>query len=152
MKVKELMTPDVVTCSSHDSLAHAAMLMWNRDCGVLPVVVGGRVEGVITDRDICMALFLKGERPAAVKVAEVVHGKVHSCAPDDDVAQALAIMRDNEVRRLPVIDDGALCGLLSINDVVLAAAETGGEERRPTCSEVVDTIRAVCVHRPLPAA
>jgi len=153
MKVKEIMTPDPVACSSRDNLATAAMRMWNRDCGVLPVVDHGRVQGVVTDRDICMALFLKGGRPSEITVAEVIHGKVHSCSPEDDVSGALALMRENGVRRLPVIEDGALRGMLSINDVVLTAGEAAaGDPQRPAYPELLATLQALCAHRPMATA
>lgn len=151
MKVSEIMTPNPVTCSSSDNLNTAAMRMWDRDCGILPVVDDGRVQGVITDRDICMALAFKGAKPAGVTVAEVINGQVYGCSPDDDVADALATMREHQVHRLPVLEDGRLQGLLSMNDAVLAAREPTGDEQGPTYSEVVDTLHGICEHRHLAA-
>lgn len=147
MKVKEIMTPDPVTCSSNDNLDTAAMRMWDRDCGFLPVVDDGRVLGVITDRDICMSLAFKGARPAEVTIGEVINGQVHGCNPDDDVAVALDIMRTHQVHRLPVLENGRLQGVLSMNDVVLAAGKSPGEEHRPTYREVVGAMHGICEHR-----
>src|SRR5690349_7646179 len=138
MKVKDLMTANPVTCSPGDNLASVALQMWDWDCGVLPVVDDGQIRGVITDRDISMALLFKGKPASAVTVAEVVNGYVYSCSPDDEVADALRIMREHKVRRLPVVEDGRLQGLLSLNDVVLEARAESGHEHRPTYRQVVD--------------
>ena len=88
MKVRDLMTANPVACSPGDNLATVAMQMWDWDCGVLPVVDDGQIRGVITDRDICMALLFKGA-PPPVTVAEVVNGHLYSCSPDDELAAAL---------------------------------------------------------------
>lgn len=153
MKVREIMTANPATCSPRDNLTTVAQQMWDFDCGVVPVVDDGQLCGVITDRDICMALLFKGAPPAAVTVADVVNGRtVYSCAPDDEVAAALDLMRDYQVHRLPVIEDGLLSGLLSLNDVVLEAGKESGFEHRPTCDQVVDTMRGICAHRQMPVA
>lgn len=147
MKVRELMSQDVAVCSPNDNLAAAAMRMWNHDCGVLPIVEDGHLRGMITDRDICMALTLKEQKPSAVKVAEVVNGPLYSCSPEMDAAEALKIMRDHQVHRLPVLDDGRLAGVVSLNDLALAAREVAGIEQRPTYREVVDSFQGICAHR-----
>jgi CBS domain-containing protein len=153
MKVREIMASQPITCSPKDKLATAAMQMWNQDCGVLPVVDDGRLRGVVTDRDICMALTFKSASPSAVTVAEVIAGHpVYSCSPEDDVSEALKTMRDRQVHRLPVVDDGRLQGLLSINDVALAAHETEGTKDWPTYGEVVGALQGICSHRPFTAA
>ena len=147
MKIKDVMSRDVATCTPQDNLATAAIRMWNRDCGVLPIVDDGRVRGMLTDRDICMALALKGQKPAAVNVAEVVNGPVYGCSLDTEVAEALAIMHDRQVHRLPVLDDGRLAGVVSLNDLALAAREVAGVEQRPTYRQVVDSLQGICTHR-----
>lgn len=152
MKVRDLMTANPVACSPGDNLATVAMQMWDGDCGVLPVVDDGRIRGVITDRDITMALLFKGVSPSAVTVAEVVHGHLYSCSPDDEVGDALKTMRDRQVHRLPVVEDGRLAGLLSLNDIVLEAGEESGSENRPTYREVVGAMQGICAHRQMPVA
>lgn len=153
MKVKELMSTEPVTCSPGDSLDVAAKRMWDRDCGILPVVDDGRVRGLITDRDIAMTLTIKGARPSAVTVAEVIDGhSIYSCSPEADVAEALKVMHDRQVRRLPVMEDGRLRGLLSMNDVALAARETPGTKDWPTYGEVIGALQGICAHRPLATA
>jgi CBS domain-containing protein len=153
MKVKEIMSANPKVCTLTNSLAEAAGLMWDNDCGILPVVAeGGRVVGLVTDRDICIAGATKGRQLANIAVEDVISGKVFSCKPDDDVHTALKTMQVNKVRRLPVVAvDGTLKGVLSLNDVVLRAEEAK-EKKVPelSYSDVVSTYKSICQHR-LPA-
>ena len=150
MKVKELMTPNAKVCTLTDSLADAARLMWDADCGIIPVVAeGGKVVGLITDRDICMAGMIKARNESNIAVEDVISGKVFACKPEDDVHRALDIMRENKVRRLPVVAaDGKPEGILSLNDVVLKAEETK-DKKAPELSygDVVNTYKSICQHR-----
>jgi CBS domain-containing protein len=100
-------------------------MMWAHDCGILPVVAdGGKVIGLITDRDICMAAALKHRNLSNIAVEDVTSGRVFDCKADDDVLKALTTMEENRVRRLPVVAaDGTLEGMLSMNDIVLVAEE-----------------------------
>ena len=155
MKVKELMTTNAKVCTLTDNLSAAAGLMWDNDCGILPVVAeGGKVVGLITDRDICMAAALKGRQLANIAVEDTISGRVFSCKPDDDVQAALKTMQENKVRRLPVIAaDETLEGVLSMNDIVLKAEEAS-EKKVPELSytDVVNTYKAICQHLPLQQA
>jgi CBS domain-containing protein len=150
MKVKEIMSTNAKVCPLTDNLSAAARLMWENDCGVLPVVAeGGKVVGLITDRDICMAASLKNRNLSNIAVEDVISGKVFACKPEDDVRSALKTMRENKVRRLPVIAaDRKLEGILSMNDVVLTAEEPK-EKKAPELSygDVVNTYKAICQHR-----
>lgn len=152
MKVKELMTPKPATCTIEHDLATAAGLMWENDCGALPVVSDtGEVVGLITDRDICMAAVLSNQSLPMLSVADVISQDVVTCGPDDDVHAALALMQENRVRRLPVIAaDRTLAGILSMNDVVMRA-EPVNDKKKPELSfvDVVNTYKAICAH-PLP--
>jgi CBS domain-containing protein len=126
MKVRDIMSPAPRTCAPDTTLAAAAGLMWEADCGILPVVAGRAVTGVITDRDICIALATKNLLASDVRVGQIATPHVATCRPEDDVHAALAIMKQKQVRRLPVVDsDGTVAGVLSMNDVVLAAAGAG---------------------------
>ena len=123
MKVSEVMTKAPAYCRTDTSLAAAAEIMWNRNCGFLPVVSPQQnVVGVITDRDMCIAMATRNRLPGQVTVQEVCSVVIYSCQPDDDVRAAMETMADKKVRRLPVIDaDGKLEGILSIDDVILHA-------------------------------
>ena len=86
MKVADLMTPDVRSCTIHDSLNAAARIMWDHDCGCAPVVdAHGKLVGIVTDRDICMAAYTQGAPLEAIPVERVMSPKVISCARTDDL-------------------------------------------------------------------
>src|SRR5687768_12671334 len=121
MLVENVMTRDAEGCRPEDSLAAAAAVMWRKDCGVVPVVdEGGRIVGVLTDRDICMALATRPQTASEVSVAGVMSREVLSCKATDDIRDALEIMRGGQLRRLPVLDsEGRLAGILSVSDIVL---------------------------------
>jgi CBS domain-containing protein len=151
MKVQEVMMQDVQVCQPDMNLAAAAALMWEADCGILPVVDDGKTPvGVITDRDIAIAVGTKGRPPQEIRVGEVMSAQLFACAPDDDIHTALKTMREDRVRRLPVVtNEGVLKGILSINDVVLQSRR-GGKELG--YDDVVSTFKAICEHRHLKAA
>ena len=154
MKVRDLMTKSPAFCHPDSNLASAAEKMWAHDCGFLPVVddeLG--VVGVITDRDVCIALGTKDRRASSVLVREVMSGKVRICAPDEEIHTALYVMQKYRVRRLPVANrDGKLMGILSMDDFVLAAEKKEGEKTPElACEEVVETYKGIRA-RPLPAA
>jgi CBS domain-containing protein len=118
--------------------------MWANDCGILPVVEDGKLTGIITDRDICIALGTKNRRAAEVRVDEVASQDVQTCSPDADVHAALATMRRAKVRRLPVVDDGKLEGILALNDIVEAVDRKHGDI---DYEDVMNTMKAICEHR-----
>jgi CBS-domain-containing membrane protein len=145
MKVKEIMTTAPVAGRPEDNLARAVELLWQADCGVLPIVDDtGRVAGILTDRDICIALGTRNARASDVHIAQVMHPTVYTCQPDDDVLAALALMSDRRVRRLPVVEGGWLVGVVSLSDAVLAGG-TGRSGVRP--GAVLDTFKSVCAPR-----
>ena len=150
MKVKEVMTASPNVCDLNESLAEAAKVMWDADCGVLPVLKDGQeVVGLITDRDICMALAMRDSSPTAISAEEVITGDVYSVAPEDNIKKALEVMQKHQVRRLPVIDAaGKLEGLLSLNDIVLKAKDKkNGKTPELGYADVVNTYKAICTHR-----
>jgi len=147
MKVAQMMTRDVQSCTPETNLAAAAMQMWNGDCGALPVVDDdGRLLGMITDRDICIAAATNHKDIARIKVGEVTTGEVQSCAPETSVRDALKIFEQARVRRLPVVDeDNKLQGILSISDIVLHTGE--GRDTKATdisYADVANTFKAIC--------
>ena len=128
-------------------------MMWRKDCGFVPVVdgPGRRVIGTVTDRDICMGLATSGRTPGDRTVREVMSTAAYTVAPDAEIEQALEVMGDHRVRRLPVVDEnGSLQGVLSLNDLVLFTDEPrvgdGGNDCVPS-GKLVRTLRAICEHR-----
>lgn len=144
MKVIDLMTKSVTSCDRHTNLSAASMMMWDGDCGVLPVVdEREKVIGVITDRDIAMALAKKNKLPSEVLVGEIVQkGRIDTCSPDDDVKRALEIMAEMQIRRLPVVSkEGHLQGLFSINDAILHAR---ADSRELSDRDVLEAMKGIC--------
>ena len=145
------MTDEVRSCAPETNLATVAMQMWRGDFGAMPVVAGRKVVGMITDRDICMAAATKHRDPANIRVKEVISGQVYGCSCDTDIHEALKMMQQKQVRRLPIIsaEDGRLQGILSMNDV---AMKTQAAEKELSAEDVENTLRAICTHRPVAQA
>lgn len=124
MRVEEVMTKDPVSCRRADTLDRAARVMWDRDCGFVPIVDdGGRVIGALTDRDAVMAAYTRGARLADVCVSTAMATPVVTCGRHDDIEYAESLMQRYQIRRLPVVDgDGRLIGLLSLDDLARGAA------------------------------
>jgi CBS domain-containing protein len=144
--VHELMTKDVRTIGPDASLADAARVMWERDCGFLPVTdrADGRLLGVITDRDACMAALMHGAPLHQLMVNDAMSKAVMSCTIGDDVEQAHSLMRQHQIHRLPVLDgDGRLAGVLSIHDLALRALQRDGDGRQQQCADVGETIAQI---------
>jgi len=138
----------VKTVSSDTDLAVVARLMWEGDCGAVPVVTEDRkVIGMITDRDICIAAATRSKPPAEIRAGEVIstnHG-VHAVKPDDDVRVALRTMRKHKVRRLPVVDrEQRLAGIVSINDLAINASSSQPDS--VPAQEFLETFQAICAH------
>ena len=150
MKVKDAMTGTAYYCQLDTNLGSATERMWVGNCGFLPVMgPDGKIIGVVTDRDICIALGTRNRLPGDITVGEVMSDRLFACSPDDDVHIALQLMQEGGVRRLPVIGaNGALVGVISMDDL-LVQAEAPGIGRRPELSieEVLRTYRAIDQHR-----
>jgi CBS domain-containing protein len=143
MKVKDMMTTDLKTCTPDTTVAEAAQLMWDGDCGILPVVDEGALVGVVTDRDMYIALATQNARASQLRVGAVATANVTTCAPEDDLRTALDAMKQARVRRLPVVGFGnAVMGILSMNDVLRAAAAGKGAAN----DVIVETLQAICAH------
>jgi len=152
VKVKDIMTTNVRKCFTSDSLATAAQLMWEHDCGCVPVLnEDARVVGMITDRDICMAAFFQGTPLSGIKVSTVMSRQLFDCTSDDDLSAAERIMREKKVRRLPVLhQDGRLVGLVSLSDIARRADDEyarGAVNRYVTDAEVARLAAAVSKRR-----
>jgi CBS domain-containing protein len=152
MKVSELMTTDVRSCWSNEALERAAKLMWEFDCGSLPVLdQNGRVVGMITDRDVCMAAYTQAQPLARIPVSRAMSAELFSCKPDEDLGSVEKRMRAHQIRRLPVLDDeGHLRGMLTLADIAQRAA--GGAKgkaaaRQVSFAEVGETLAAITAPR-----
>jgi CBS domain-containing protein len=121
--VKDAMTSDVKTAAPSVSLADAAKLMKQEDVGSVPVVDGERLIGMLTDRDIVVRGIADGSDPHAVTAGDIASRDIVTVRPDDDLEEALRLMAQHQVRRLPVVDDGHLVGVLAQADVALEAKE-----------------------------
>jgi CBS domain-containing protein len=143
MKIKNLMTPEPRTCTRETNLAEAAALMLEADCGILPVVDDqGKLAGIVTDRDMYIALATRNKLASQLTVGDVARSHVFTCGPDDDVQTALATMKQHHVRRLAVEGfGGTVAGIVSMNDILLAAGKKGVGN-----AEIVDTFQAICAH------
>lgn len=149
MNVEEVMTRNVQSCHPQDSLQRAAQLMWENDCGCIPVCSDderARTIGVITDRDICMNAYFQGRPLSQLRVEDVMARHVRGCRPDDSVEQAQTVMREGRIRRVPVMDEqGALRGMVCLADLVQAEADqqtrTGDSA---AVSDVRVTLAAIC--------
>jgi len=146
MKVKDVMMGTPHYCQLENNVGTATELMWKANCGFLPVQsADGKVIGVITDRDICIALGTRNCPAGKVSVGEVMSGQLHSCAPDDDIHAALQTMREAKIRRLPVMaKNGTLVGVLSMDDILFRAEpRSPGKEPELSSDEVVRTFRSI---------
>ncbi len=146
MKVKDAMMEIPYYCQPENNLGSATELMWNANCGFLPVQsADGKVIGVITDRDICIALGTRNCPAGEVSVGEVMSGKLYTCAPDDDIHIALQTMMEAKIRRLPVMaQNGTLVGVLSMDDILFRAEpKSHGKEPELSSDEVVKTFRSI---------
>ena len=132
MKVHDVMTRQPHTCRPEDSLAVAAQLMWEHDCGCIPVVdEHHHVVGIVTDRDACMASYTKGLRLDEIPVRAAMAKHVFTCTENDTTFPAKAQMQAHQVRRLPVVDEtGKLTGILSTNDLLRSVASLRQPELR----------------------
>ena len=122
-KVRDIMTKNPQTISAEDTLQAAARRMKELDVGMLPVCEGGRVMGTLTDRDISVRGVAEGKDPKQARVRDAMsQGTVLFCGADEDVKVVAKRMRDNQVRRLPVLDGNErLIGIVSLGDVALHA-------------------------------
>jgi CBS domain-containing protein len=128
MKVREIMTPDVVIASPDDTLQHAAELMADIDAGVLPIGENDRLVGMLTDRDITVRAVAAGKSPSECKVRDVMSPDIKYIYEDESLEDAARNMSELQVRRLPVLNrDKRLVGIVSLGDLVLNKQRSGAE-------------------------
>ena len=150
MKASELMNTDVKSCSVSDTLQRAAQLMWENDCGAVPVIDGdGRVVGMITDRDICMSAYTQGLPLWQIPVPSAMATRVHGVREDEAIDAAERLMRRVQVRRVPVLDrEARLKGILSLNDLARHAHRSAGRKGNSLSADsIAHTLAAICQPR-----
>ena len=148
MRVQDLMSHPAITCHVNDDLNVPAKLMWDHDCGVILVVRGdGKLEGVITDRDICMAAYTQGRSLDQILVNSVMAMHIISAHPDQKLGEVERMMAEHQVRRIPVVDDdNRPVGVLSLNDLALESVEPD-TRMKDGVSKVAHMLAAVCRRR-----
>lgn len=146
MEIRDVMTAHPGACNLEQSANDAAKIMWERDCGAVPVTDdAGAVRGIVTDRDVCMAAYFQGRALSDIRLADIMTAQPATCTDDIDLAAAERLMRERQIRRLPIVDRrGALVGMLSLADVVRSAKTNGSHVTRPgEISDLVQTVTAV---------
>ncbi len=137
MNVRELMTTAPVTVQPDATLGEVAVLMKQEDCGSIPVVEDGRLVGIVTDRDIVIRGVAAGSDPKTQRVSTVMSADPVTIRPDDDLTDAEKVMADRQIRRLPVVENGKLVGIIVTAQIARAAdkrkvGETIKEISEPT--------------------
>jgi CBS-domain-containing membrane protein len=148
MKVAEIMSREVgcVTADAHAN--DAACVMWECDCGIVPVVESNetkRLVGVITDRDVCMAAYTQGKTLGEISVRTAMSTELLTCSADDPLSIAEDRMRSAQIRRLPVVDAAQhLVGVISLADIA-REAKRPSRTQRPDIQprEVADTLAGI---------
>ena len=146
MKVRDVMNKPVFTCAPGLRLKELARMMIEDDSGVIPVAeTGGKLVGIITDRDVVRAFARVGGIAATMRVDDAMTTDVLTCRDSEEIEAALEVMGSRQVRRLPVVNEAEkLCGILSMDDVILRASDSADEIPYDV---VVGTLRNLCSHR-----
>lgn len=121
MNIRDVMTSNPRTVSPNDTIQNAACIMRDEDTGVVPVVENGRPVGIITDRDIVVRAVANGELNRPVR--DVVSGNVVTVRPDMSTKEAAELMREHQIRRLPVVENDRLVGIVSLGDLAVKEAD-----------------------------
>jgi len=124
MRVAEIMTRDAEVLPSDFILKDAALKMQQLDVGMLPIRVGDRLVGMLTDRDITLRATAEGRDPTKTRVREVMTPEVVYCFEDQDVSEAAKLMQEKQIRRLPILNrEKRLVGIVSLGDLAVHSAE-----------------------------
>ncbi|MBV8762921.1 MAG: CBS domain-containing protein [Deltaproteobacteria bacterium] len=140
------MSKPAITCHVNDSLGLAARLMWDHDCGAVAVVNDdGKLVGMLTDRDICMAAYTQGRSLDAMLVNSAMASNAIAARAGSSISDVEAAMAAYQIRRMPVVDDqGAPIGMITMNDLARACAHATGQRGQ---HELVETLAAICEPR-----
>jgi CBS domain-containing protein len=148
MRVHDLMRKSPKSCSPATNLAAVTELLSSGDYGALPVVdASGSILGIVTDRDICVALGTRNKRPSELTAEQVMSRQVATCRSSDEIHSALDIMRTRKVRRVPVVGQtGKLEGILCLSDLVLQARHDDGRRPELSYEDVMRALRSIDCH------
>jgi CBS domain-containing protein len=128
MKVRDIMTADVACASPEATLEEIAGMMRDEDTGAIPVVEDEVLIGIVTDRDIVLRCVAEGKDAAECTAEDIISENLETIEPDDDVEEAAQIMARRQIRRLPVVEDGHIVGMLSLGDIAVKESEdTAGD-------------------------
>lgn len=153
MMIKQIMSQPVTVCRVTDTVNHAAKLMWERDCGVIPVVdESGRAVAMLTDRDVCIAAYTQGKPLSQIDVSSAMSKGLYACSPEDSLTVVEQRMQEHQVRRLPVLDAaGRPVGIVSLNDLARVATKqhpaAHGLSDGVSPISTAKTLAAVCTPR-----
>lgn len=136
MKCKEIMTPNPRYCSPQATSIEAAKIMRDEDVGIVPICEQDKkLVGVVTDRDICLTVVAEERHPREVKVSECMSEELVTCKPEDDVRKAEDLMKEYQVRRIPIVDDqGRILGVIAQADIALKVGKP---------QEVTETLKEI---------
>ena len=150
MNVSEVMHPSVRTCSVDDTLDRVARVMWEEDCGCVPLVDReGRIAAMVTDRDVCMAAYTQGQPISTIVARSAASRSVTTVRENATLDSVEALMRDRQIRRIPVVDsDERPIGIVSLNDLALHAHPGGRRREGLSAESVARTLAAICEHSP----
>ncbi len=146
MKISQVMTHPAACCGPYEPLSEAARIMWDKDCGVVPIVepVTHALLGVVTDRDLCMASYTQGRKLSEIPIEAIMSTQVVTCRGDESLERAHERLRTNGIRRLVVVDEhGAVEGIVSLNDLARAAAQAAPAEQGALQKAVAQTLAEV---------
>ncbi|MBV9079503.1 MAG: CBS domain-containing protein [Elusimicrobia bacterium] len=152
MQVKEMMNKNPVCCLPDTSVREIAEMMVEHDCGSVPVVENGETNkpllGIVTDRDIVCRLVAAGKNPLDAVVKECMTTPAVQVTPQDSIEDAARIMEENQIRRIPVVDDtGAVCGILTQAHIAKNSSKARAGELLQSISKKTGTPSAVGAHR-----
>lgn len=122
MKVRDIMSKDVACLRSDDSIERAAQLMKQYNCGSIPVCTQDKLIGIVTDRDITLRSVASGEDVTAQRVGDIMTDNVVFASPELDVNDAARLMSDRQIRRLPIVENNSLVGIVALGDISLEPA------------------------------
>ncbi len=145
MRVRELMKMSPKYCHTNTDLAAVAAMLWSGGCGALPVTgADNKVVGIITDRDICVALGTRNKRPSELTAGQVMSSNVAMCRSSDDIHAALKVMRTRQMRRMPVVgEEGKLEGILCLSDLILYARHDDGSRPDLSYEDVMGVLKSI---------